>query len=175
MADGHGTSQSSQQPPPAGYQYSTFRAFNNQRGNFRTLLTFAYFIFGLKVQVISWLLNHNPNLRPSSAELLQSPNLPPPQLEDAELQEMVRHTLSNTQSKAYKHLVAACFQQNMTPSEDIVFDMDTMASTILHQSTWLMQTLQEVFVGHCKRRGAVFFKVRQLKLIYKIYNLKKKN
>ena len=129
------------------------------------LLTFAYSIFGLKVQVISWLLNHNPNLRPSSAELLQSPNLPPPQLEDAELQEMVRHTLSNTQSKAYKHLVAACFQQNMTPSEDIVFDMDTMASTILHQSTWLMQTLQEVFVGHCKRRGAVFFKVRQLKLI----------
>lgn len=56
-------------------------------------------------------MNHDPSKRPSSQDLLQSDKIPPPQMEDAELQEMVRHTLSNPQSKAYKHLVAACFNQ----------------------------------------------------------------
>ena len=109
--------------------------------------------------MITWLLNHNPNTRPSSTELLQSPLLPPPQLEEAELQEMIRHTLSNTQSKAYKHLVASCFQQNMTPSEDIVFDMDMTASAGLNQTAWMYQSVQETFIKHCQRRGAIYLKV----------------
>lgn len=85
--------------------------------------------------------------------------LPPPQLEEAALQEMVRHTLSNTQSKAYKHLVASCFQQQMTVSEDIVYDMDMSSSAGLHQSAWIFQVVQEVFIKHCQRRGAICFKV----------------
>lgn len=113
---------------------------------------------GKEVQLINWLLNHNPTARPSSTELLQSPILPPPQLEEAELQEMVRHTLSNTQSKSYKHLVASCFQQKMTLSEDLVYDMDMTSSAGLQQTAWIFQTLQEVFVKHCQRRGAVYFK-----------------
>ena len=121
-----------------------------------------FFCTFIQVQIIVWLLNHNPIARPSSTELLQSPALPPPQLEDAELQEMIRHTLSNTQSKAYKHLVASCFQQKMTPTEEIVFDMDMMvASAGLQQSAWFYQTLQEIFIKHCQRRGAIHFKVLQ--------------
>lgn len=110
--------------------------------------------------MINWLLNHNSSVRPSSTELLQSSMLPPPQLEEAELQEMVRHTLSNTQSKSYKHLVASCFQQKMTVSEDLVYDMDMTSSAGLQQTAWIFQTLQEVFVKHCQRRGAIYFKVR---------------
>lgn len=109
--------------------------------------------------MINWLLNHNPSARPSSTELLQSPILPPPQLEEAELQEMIRHTLSNTQSKAYKHLVASCFQQKMTISEDLVYNMDMTSSAGLQQSAWIFQVIQEVFVKHCQRRGAIYFKV----------------
>lgn len=105
------------------------------------------------------MLNHNPTVRPSSTELLQSPILPPPQLEDAELQEMIRHTLSNTQSKAYKHLVASCFQQKMTISEDIVYDMDMTSPAGLLQTAWIYQSVEEVFVKHCQRRGATYFKV----------------
>lgn len=99
-------------------------------------------------------------MRPSSTELLQSPILPPPQLEEAELQEMIRHTLSNTQSKAYKHLVASCFQQKMSVSEDIVYDMDMFPSANLHQSAWIYQTVQDVFTKHCQRRGAIYLKVK---------------
>ncbi|XP_023245579.1 eIF-2-alpha kinase GCN2 [Copidosoma floridanum] len=74
--------------------------------------------------LLCWLLNHDPSQRPSANELLASEFLPPPQLEEAELQEMVRHTLSDAQSKAYKYLVSCCFsQQEATPAEDMTYDM----------------------------------------------------
>ena len=106
-----------------------------------------------------WLLNHNPTIRPSSTEILQSPYLPPLQMEDAELQEMVRHTLSNTQSKAYKHLVASCLQQKMSKLEEIVYDIDIITSTGFHQSAMIGQTIVDVFTKHCQRRGAIPFEV----------------
>lgn len=109
-------------------------------------------------------------------ELLQSPILPPPQLEAAELQEMIRHTLSNTQSKAYKHLVASCFQQKMTITEDIVYDMDMTSSAGLHQSAWIYQAAQDIFAKHCQRRGAIYFKAGFLKILitlrFLVYNRK---
>ena len=111
------------------------------------------------MNVLSWLLNHNAALRPTSSQLLQSSYLPPPQLEEAELQEMVRHTLSNTQSKAYKHLVASCFRQTLTASDDIVYDMDTTVSPAIYATACVLQTLHEVFSKHCQRRGAVPLKV----------------
>ncbi|KAJ8673725.1 hypothetical protein QAD02_004987, partial [Eretmocerus hayati] len=80
-----------------------------------------------KVYILRWLLNHDPSQRPTSQELLASEYLPPPQLEEAELQEMVRHTLSNAQSKAYKYLVGCCFSQEVTPAEDITYDMSLPA------------------------------------------------
>lgn len=50
--------------------------------------------------------------------------MPPPQLEEAEYQEIVRHTLSDAQSKAYKYLVNSIFlQQEATPAEDMTYDM----------------------------------------------------
>ena len=58
--------------------------------------------------LIKWLLDHDPSLRPTSVELLQSDYLPPPQVEEAELQEMVKHTLASRNSKSYRHLVDSC-------------------------------------------------------------------
>ncbi|XP_063976876.1 eIF-2-alpha kinase GCN2 isoform X2 [Diachasmimorpha longicaudata] len=77
---------------------------------------------GNVVNLLRWLLNHDPSQRPTSQELLSSEYLPPPQLEEAELQEMVRHTLSNNQSKEYKYLIGCCFAQEFTPAEDITYD-----------------------------------------------------
>uniref|UniRef100_A0A1B6C0L6 non-specific serine/threonine protein kinase n=1 Tax=Clastoptera arizonana TaxID=38151 RepID=A0A1B6C0L6_9HEMI len=78
-----------------------------------------------KIYLIKWLLNHDPSNRPSSLELLQSDHLPPPQLEEAELHELVRHTLSNPQSKGYKHLIASCFHQKMTAGNDVTYNMSS--------------------------------------------------
>lgn len=63
------------------------------------------------VKIIRWLLNHDPSQRPTAEELLASDLVPPAQLEANELQEMLRHALANPQSKAYKHLVSRCLQQ----------------------------------------------------------------
>ena len=49
--------------------------------------------------------------------LLQSDHLPPPLVEEAELREMVRHTLANDKGKAYHHLVEACLGQTMNLSQ----------------------------------------------------------
>ena len=82
--------------------------------------------------ILKWLLNHDASLRPTSLELLQSDYLPPPQVEEAELQEMVKHTLANRTSKAYRRLIDACLDQSLEIKSDIVYDMDIPS---LHKKT----------------------------------------
>ncbi|KAI4482571.1 hypothetical protein M0804_008424 [Polistes exclamans] len=96
-----------------------------------------------QVHIFRWLLNHDPSQRPTAQELLSSEYLPPPQLEETELQEMVRHTLSNTQSKAYKYLVASCFMQEVTAAEDITYDMNLTAKEIANLISSKRLYLQE--------------------------------
>ncbi|XP_046628055.1 eIF-2-alpha kinase GCN2 [Neodiprion virginianus] len=95
------------------------------------------------VHLLRWLLNHDPSQRPTSQELLTSEYLPPPQLEEAELQEMVRHTLSNRQSKAYKYLIESCMAQKVTPAEDITYDMNLPSRGFTSCPAPKIQFLQE--------------------------------
>ncbi|KAK7506996.1 hypothetical protein BaRGS_00001847, partial [Batillaria attramentaria] len=77
--------------------------------------------------IIRWLLDHNPRKRPSSKELLQSPLLPPPQMEEAELNEIVQSTIANPQSSSYRRLVSALFEQQqlkLNSITDLTYDMD---------------------------------------------------
>lgn len=60
---------------------------------------------------IRWLLNHDPYKRPNSTEILQSKYIPLPQLKDTELHEMIQYTLSNSNSKNYKHIIESFFKQ----------------------------------------------------------------
>lgn len=109
-----------------------------------------------QAHVIRWLLDHEPSKRPSSEELLASDSLPPPQLEDAELQDMVRHTLRNPQSKAYKYLVASCFKQDVGPAEDVTFDMAVPPKGLSLQRFLVLQDMaKSVVVKVFKRHGAV--------------------
>lgn len=50
-------------------------------------------------------------MRPTAEELLSSDLLPPAQLEDDELHDVVRHVLANPQSKSYRNLVARSLAQ----------------------------------------------------------------
>lgn len=50
-------------------------------------------------------------------------------LEERELRELVRHTLTNPQLKGYKYLIASCFTQTVTPAQDITYDKDLSAQT----------------------------------------------
>nr|CAI5825581.1 unnamed protein product [Callosobruchus analis] len=83
-----------------------------------------------QVFLIKWLLNHDISKRPTSQELLLSEHIPPPVLEERELQELVRHTLSNPQLKGYKYLIASCFEQPVAPAQDITYDKDPSALNV---------------------------------------------
>ena len=50
------------------------------------LFVFCFF----QAYIIRWLLNHDPSQRPTAQELLASDYLPPPQMEEAELNEVLR-------------------------------------------------------------------------------------
>ncbi len=114
-----------------------------------------------QAHIIHWLLHHDPTRRPNSQELLSSDFLPPPQVEEAELRELVRHSLANTQSPAYRHLVDGCLAQTVGLAQDITYDHETMRELMAKKAppgrTMLAQervrrTAEEVF----RRHGAVY-------------------
>lgn len=103
------------------------------------------------------MLNHDPSQRPTAQELLSSAYLPPP-LEDTELQEVMRHTLSNSQSKAYKYLVASCFTQDVTPAEDITYDMNLPARgmpVLSSKKQFLQESVKQKIVEIFQKHGGI--------------------
>lgn len=108
-----------------------------------------------QVDLIRWLLQHDPTQRPSSQELLTSPLLPPPQLQEAQVTEVLRHTVSNPQSKAYKHLVNALFHQETTAIQDYTYDVDMPKGSPLLQSALLFRHVRTTLERILCRHGAV--------------------
>uniref|UniRef100_A0A8C0CPE0 non-specific serine/threonine protein kinase n=1 Tax=Balaenoptera musculus TaxID=9771 RepID=A0A8C0CPE0_BALMU len=76
--------------------------------------------------VISWLLNHDPAERPTATELLRSELLPPPQMEESELHEVLHRTLANVGGKAYRTVMAQTFSQRISPAVDYTYDSDIL-------------------------------------------------
>lgn len=75
------------------------------------------------VKVIRLLLNHDPSKRPTAEELLSCEYVPPAKLEANELQEMLRHVLANPQSKAYKHVIARCLDQQCDAVMELTYHL----------------------------------------------------
>jgi translation initiation factor 2-alpha kinase 4 len=78
----------------------------------------------LQTSILKMLMNHDPSQRPTSAELLKSEYMPPPQLEEAEQNEILRSTISDPHSKAYKRLINGLFSQTMTSADDHLYNSD---------------------------------------------------
>ncbi|RMC00444.1 hypothetical protein DUI87_23054 [Hirundo rustica rustica] len=76
--------------------------------------------------VITWLLNHDPAARPTAVELLKSEHLPPPQMEESELHEVLHHTLANVDGKAYRTMMSQIFAQRISPAIDYTYDSDML-------------------------------------------------
>ncbi|OQV13821.1 eIF-2-alpha kinase GCN2 [Hypsibius exemplaris] len=74
--------------------------------------------------VVRWLCEHDPRKRPNAVELLQSDLMPPPKIEDAEVNEIIRVTVQNPQSKTYKQLLTSLFAQPTSAVMDLTYDMD---------------------------------------------------
>ncbi|XP_064390621.1 eIF-2-alpha kinase GCN2-like isoform X2 [Halichondria panicea] len=76
-----------------------------------------------QIEVIRWLLSHNPHDRPTSKQLLQSPLLPL-KMEDEELQEVLLRTLQAPNSTRYKHMIDELFTQERSLAQEYSYFMD---------------------------------------------------
>ncbi|XP_043999706.1 eIF-2-alpha kinase GCN2 [Gambusia affinis] len=106
-------------------------------------------------KVIEWLLKHDPALRPTAQELLKSELLPPPQMEESELHEVLQHTMVNINGKAYRTMVGQLFSQNTTPVMDFAYDMDMHKGNFNFSSSKLQQHVYESITRIFKKHGAV--------------------
>ncbi|KAM4625732.1 eIF-2-alpha kinase GCN2 [Polymixia lowei] len=110
---------------------------------------------GTQRKVIGWLLNHDPALRPTAHELLKSALLPPPQMEESELHEVLQHTMANVSGKAYRTMVGQLFAQNTSPVMDYAYDMDLHKGSFNLNSAKLQQYAYETITRIFKKHGAV--------------------
>ncbi|XP_029423769.1 eIF-2-alpha kinase GCN2 isoform X2 [Nannospalax galili] len=105
--------------------------------------------------VISWLLNHDPAKRPTAMELLKSELLPPPQMEESELHEVLHHTLANIDGKAYRTMMGQIFSQHISPAIDYTYDSDILKGNFLIRTAKIQQLVCETIIRIFKRHGAV--------------------
>ncbi|XP_039993112.1 eIF-2-alpha kinase GCN2 isoform X2 [Xiphias gladius] len=116
---------------------------------------FTAFEQGTQRKVIQWLLNHDPALRPTTQELLKSELLPPPQMEESELHEVLQHTMANINGKAYRTMVGQLFAQNTSPVIDYTYDIDLHKGNFSFNSAKLQQHVYETITRIFKKHGAV--------------------
>ncbi|GFX96444.1 eIF-2-alpha kinase GCN2 [Trichonephila clavipes] len=82
------------------------------------------------VQLIKWLLQHDVTKRPNANELISSKYIPPLLMEESELNNLLHTTVSNPQSRMYKHMISALFAQEVTPEFDFTYDIDVFRSQV---------------------------------------------
>ncbi|XP_062973789.1 eIF-2-alpha kinase GCN2 [Elgaria multicarinata webbii] len=105
--------------------------------------------------VITWLLNHDPSKRPTAMELLKSEHLPPPQMEESELHEVLHHTLANVDGKAYRTMMGQIFSQRISPAIDYTYDSDILKGSFSVRSAKIQQHVCETISRIFKRHGAI--------------------
>ncbi|KAM6961283.1 eIF-2-alpha kinase GCN2 [Aplochiton taeniatus] len=110
---------------------------------------------GTQRKVIGWLLNHDPALRPTAQELLKSDLLPPPQMEESELHEVLQHTMAKVNGKAYRSMVNQLFSQTCSPAIDYTYDIDLHKGTFTFNTAKLQQYVYETITRVFKKHGAV--------------------
>uniref|UniRef100_A0A3Q4AEI9 non-specific serine/threonine protein kinase n=1 Tax=Mola mola TaxID=94237 RepID=A0A3Q4AEI9_MOLML len=91
----------------------------------------------------------------TTQELLKSELLPPPQMEESELHEVLQHTMNNINGKAYRNMVGQLFTQYISPVMDYTYDMDLHKGSFSFNSAKLQQYVQETIIRIFKRHGAV--------------------
>ncbi|XP_063803267.1 eIF-2-alpha kinase GCN2 isoform X2 [Pseudophryne corroboree] len=106
-------------------------------------------------KVITWLLNHDPASRPTAMELLKCDLLPPPQMEESELHEVLHHTLANVDGKAYRTMINQIFSQRISPAMDYTYDSDVFKGSFSARSSRIHHYVCETVCRVFKRHGAV--------------------
>lgn len=102
--------------------------------------------------IIRWLLDHNPDQRPTSQELLKSQHIPP-NIEDNELEEILNHTLATTNSTRYRTLISYVMNQEIAQNKlDLTYDYEVITAQFNGKHAVVEQLvnhkLEETFLQH---------------------------
>ena len=74
------------------------------------------------------MLNHDPSQRPSSRDVLASPNLPAVQEAEAEFNRRVEEAISNPEGQVYRRILTHLFSQKYSRAMDETYNMDQTKS-----------------------------------------------
>ncbi|KAJ3481924.1 hypothetical protein NLI96_g7338 [Meripilus lineatus] len=100
-------------------------------------------------QIITWLLQHDPNARPTALELAQSP-LVPARVEDDSLRNALK-TMFNPESPHFQAVLSTLFCQNWKPSRGLLYDNDLEQA----DHATLLDIVHDRMVDIFRRHGAV--------------------
>lgn len=101
-------------------------------------------------QIIQILLNHEPECRPTSKELLQSNLLPLVEIE-AKTNMILSSAISNSKSKTYKYMVESFFNQKYDEVCDIMYDDEVFKPCSVKHSLLqknIIDTMTKIFCQH---------------------------
>jgi len=114
-----------------------------------------------QAHVIRWLLGHDPAERPTSKELLKCDCLLLPQIEDSELHEVLRSTIANPESTAYKSLIQTIFTQSAAlPAADFAYDNDFYRVNSEFCLVMYLLLYAQFRTTQCKKSKVIFLPVR---------------
>ncbi|CAL1531307.1 unnamed protein product [Lymnaea stagnalis] len=109
-----------------------------------------------QTQIIRWLLTHDPNLRPTSKELLSSSLLPPIVIQETELSEILRLVICHPQSTSHSHVLEALFKQKIMQEQDAMYDHETIENIISWRTAILFQQIKSTLTTVFTRHGAIY-------------------
>lgn len=118
------------------------------------------FVHNRVKDVCNRLLNYEPDKRPTAQELLDSGYIPP-KMEDHQLDELLKHTLSQNNSTRYQRLMSALFNQTVSLVADQLYDKDDQGkgeSSILYISR-ILHYIRSVVTKIFSKHDAVFIEV----------------
>ncbi|XP_042898230.1 eIF-2-alpha kinase GCN2 [Parasteatoda tepidariorum] len=103
------------------------------------------------IRIIEWLLQHDVTKRPSSQELISSKYIPPLLMEESELSNLLENTISNPQSRMYKHMMNSLFKQKVSTEIEFTYDIDCQRGQSLRNKpvfTKVVEVLYKVMSLH---------------------------
>jgi translation initiation factor 2-alpha kinase 4 len=104
-------------------------------------------------KIIRMLLNHNPQERPSSTELLRS-DLLPAKIENENVEETIR-SITNINSMYYSKLISLLFSQYVDRHKDFTFDFNSGNNILNNEYLTGSERVKGVMINIFRRHGAV--------------------
>ncbi|KAH9514285.1 Eukaryotic translation initiation factor 2 alpha kinase 4 [Bulinus truncatus] len=109
----------------------------------------------VQVKIICWLLSHNPKLRPTSKDLMNSSLVPFPTKNETELSQTIHSLLQNPNSPSHSQLMMTMFSLKKIGEQGINYDLANYENFITSDTALIYQTIKSVITNVFTNHGAI--------------------